>query len=396
MLCLQQKSNNNKKDCSGTPCPILTKSFKGNTVNIVILAGGFGERLWPASSPNYPKQFLKLDNGLSFLQQSLERAFFLTKERKCATPCILLITRKAIFETCVTQVHEYAKILENNNKNDSSNFLEKILIIAEPEQKHTAPPLAFASRFFESHNNNDPMLVLTADHIIEPLAHFKNDIQKACEVAKENKFICFAIKPTTPEIGFGYIEEQKNSDLNGVFKIAQFKEKPNLETAKLYLKKGNYWWNSGMFCVTPTAFLQELKTHAPDIYNAFPPSNPIEYKSTSLLDKANYMQNAYNKTIAESIDVAVAEKTINAFAIKTTFNWKDIGNWDSFSELFQNTSKKQNNITEIESENCFVYSDLPVALCGVNDLIISIKNGKVLVVKKGKSALVKKIPHNKK
>ena len=351
--------------------------------NVVILAGGFGERLWPVSSKDFPKQFMALYDGLSFMQQSLQRAFLL---EDCGE--IMIVTRKDILETTITQCEEYKKTL---SKEDAKRLSEKLIVIAEPCQKHTTPPIMFASRYFEAQGQVDvPMLVLTSDHIIKPQNNFENDVKKAIKEANNGSFMCFAIPPIEASTGFGYMEVD-NSAENDVFEIKNFKEKPDLELAKRYLDSGNYWWNSGMFCVMPQVFIQELEAYTPEVFESFPVITDTENFA------AKYMGVAYGKTIAISIDHSVAEKSKKVKAIKTIFDWHDIGTWDSFAVQFETDAKENaffGNIAETNSQNCFVYADSPVVLCGVEDLIVTVKDGKILIAKKGMSQNIKEAVSN--
>lgn len=358
--------------------------------NILILAGGFGERLWPVSSKDFPKQFMALEGGLSFLQQSLERAFLLNPDGN-----ILIVTRIDILDTTIAQCSSYAQTLSNEQRSILEN---KLIVIAEPCPKHTAPPVALACRYFEARQKAEkPLLVLTSDHIIAPFDSFNADVCKALEQAQNGKFVCFAISPTEAATGFGYIETDISPD-DSVLCVKSFKEKPDAATAQSYLDSGNYWWNSGMFCVLPSVFMQELALYEENLANLF------DYMQKKALpdiqttgniqhiENWSYMTDAYNKTLAISIDHAVVEKTQKACAVRATFFWQDIGTWDSFAQLFnaddcQNSG--QGTRAQTDSSNCFVYSDVPIVLCGVQDIIVTVKNGKVLVMKKGSSDLIK-------
>lgn len=352
----------------------------------VILAGGFGERLWPASSPSYPKQFLSLENGISFLQASVLRATSLNLTGK-----ILIITRSDLLELAANQCR---MITEQASPEIKKKLKEDLYIIAEPKPKHTAAPGILACRFLEKIQPEieHSILVLTSDHVIGPIEAFVSDCKTAYQCAIQNNFVCFAIPPTEAATGFGYIKTGKELEVSNAFKIAEFKEKPDLETAKKYIESGNYWWNSGMFAFTSKFFIQELKKCDIDVYNAFLPLETAESPITGFFNGIKYveswpsMDKAYENTPAISMDNAVAERTTSACAVKASFSWDDVGSWDAFEKLFaENTGKT----ALINSENCFVYSDIPVAICGVDDLVVVIKNGNALVMKKGSSPLVR-------
>ncbi len=359
-------------------------------MNILILAGGFGERLWPVSNKDFPKQFMALENGLSFLQRSLERSFLLKPQGK-----IFIVTRRDILNTTVEQCADFAKTLSTDER---KLLEEKLIVIAEPCQKHTAPPIALISRYILAQKEKEQaLLVLTSDHIIAPFESFKSDVEKAITQAEKNAFVCFAIPPTEASTGFGYMQVSK-TETESVFSIDMFKEKPDSETAKRYLEQGNYWWNSGMFCVLPSVFMNELEQYTPELHTAFLPIHPedspyIENRNgIQTISTWLYMEHTYNNSIAISVDHAVAEKSEQAFAIKSSFNWQDIGTWDSFASQFKNNNSENatvGNVAQTDCKNCFVYSDAPVVMCGVEDLLVSVKDGNVLIMKKGKSESIK-------
>ena len=364
--------------------------------DVLILAGGFGERLWPASSPSFPKQFMSLEGGVSFLQSSILRALELNIKGK-----ILIVTRKDIENTALEQCAMLCNQLDEEKQNKISNDL---IVIAEPTPIHTAAPVTLVCHLL---NKIEPqkehtLLVMTSDHVIGPVDFFVQDTKIAYEVALKDKIVCYAIIPTEPATGYGYIKmgssitNDDNIPIETVYKIDQFKEKPDLETAKKYLETGLYAWNSGMFGFKTNTYLSELKICEPESYNAFIDINNAEppkftkKQNINLLKNWEAMNDAYGKAPKISIDKALAEKTKHAWAVKTTFSWEDIGSWDSFEKLFTQNSGVT---SEINTDNCFVYSDLPVALCGVKDLIVVAKNDKILVMKKGFSNTVKDAVH---
>ncbi len=353
--------------------------------DVIILAGGFGERLWPASSAKFPKQFMALEGGVSFLQAAVQRAVSMN-----IVGNILVITRKEIANTVISQCSE----LINSYKEPQKVFLENhLFVLNEPKPIHTAGAAAlgclFLKRLFPE--NEHTILVMTSDHVIEPVEAFLDDTEKAYEAAKENYFVCYAIQPDAPCTGYGYIKLGEQVDNKFAFNIEKFKEKPDLETAEQYLKKG-YFWNSGMFGFNGRFFLDELKKREPCVYQAFSAleTGPLPEFSVvngvQCMEKWKGLDEVYEKSPKVSIDNGIAEKTDKACAIKASFHWKDIGTWDNFSLLFDD---KLDKAASIESENCFVYSDIPVALCGVSDLIVVVKNNRVLVMKKECSSLAK-------
>lgn len=360
--------------------------------DVVILAGGFGERLWPASTASIPKQFLSLEGGVTFLQSAILRALNLD-----VTGSIVIVTRKDLLEGCIQQASALSTMV---SRLQMDMLFNRLYIIAEPNPKGTAAPVMLAAHFLERLSLTEhTVLLLTSDHIIGPNENFLDDAQKAWLACKENQLVCFGIPPTEPATGYGYIKRgapffAQSKELSDTFVISQFKEKPDFETAKNYLESGDYWWNSGMFAFKTDFVLNEIEKHEPALFDAFSnlPSSPMF--TLAQQDGIHYMSSwpelnqSYVLTPSLSIDIALAEKTQFAAVVKASFSWDDVGSWDSFENLF---SSHHGSTIEIQSSNNFVYSDLPVALCGVEDLIVVVKNNKVLVLKKGKSELVKEV-----
>ena len=199
----------------------------------IILCGGSGTRLWPLSRKLLPKQFLKLFNDKSLFQLTIER-------NKKVTTSNIVVSNEEQYFIALDQVEEIG---------ESAKFL------LESVAKNTAPAIALACMELDS---EDIVLVTPSDHLIKNEEEYKKVVNKAKELAQENYLVTFGIKPTEANTGYGYIEA------NG-YDVVKFHEKPDLKTAKEYLKKGNYYWNSGMFCFKAGVFLEELKKYAPNI-----------------------------------------------------------------------------------------------------------------------------------
>jgi mannose-1-phosphate guanylyltransferase/mannose-6-phosphate isomerase len=353
--------------------------------DIVILAGGIGERLWPLSTREHPKQFIKTENGVSFLQMALLRALALKP-----VSSIFVVTRQEFVSLAVDQCRELADSLSA----DERVFLEeKTAVLPEPEAKHTTAAIYFACHFStaEKPDIEQTILVLTSDHIIKPQNLFLEACKSAVIAASENYFVCFGIKPDAPSSEFGYIQTGAQSPYdNAVYDIAAFHEKPDVETARAYLAAGNYWWNSGMFAFTASFFFSEINKYAPEFTRAFSalsakPKISADCKNIRVLQKWEGLDAVYRAIPAIAIDRSLAEKIKRARCVIAQFDWSDAGNWDAFAEC---TPSATENCTVVQSDDCYVHSDIPVALCGVSGLIVVIKDGKALVLKKGESSLV--------
>ena len=350
--------------------------------DVIILAGGFGERLWPASSPSFPKQFLSIQNGISFLQASLNRALAVNPSGK-----IIIITRDDIKNVVAEHCEKLASQVSETYR---QKMQDDLYILAEPCARHTCAPLVLACKILNLFDSSEhTMLVLTSDQVIEPAENFVSDCKKAATEAKKGNFVCFAIPPTEPSTGYGYIKHGESiSKDETIFKIAQFKEKPDFKTAQEYLSSGMYSWNSGMFAFTDTFFMEEICRYESSIAESFKNLDGASQPDFSLINGIKCISNwlpmaeSYKTVKPIAVDNAIAERTQKAVAVKASFSWDDVGSWDAFAKYYKG---KDDRTVNIESSGNFCYSDIPVALCGVKDLIIVIKDGKALVMKKGTS-----------
>ena len=210
----------------------------------IILAGGSGSRLWPLSRELYPKQLLNLISDKSLLQSTFER---------------------------LTNCMQKDEILSITNTKHSANvrmqlaqLTENPKVLSEPVSKNTAPAIALATKYIMQETGEDPViLVVPSDHLIQDKEHFLSTVKKGEKLAEEGYIVTFGIKPNYPETGYGYINTLKPLDIG--FKVKEFVEKPNLETAEKYLKAGTYYWNSGIFMFKASTMLAEIEKNAPEI-----------------------------------------------------------------------------------------------------------------------------------
>jgi mannose-1-phosphate guanylyltransferase/mannose-6-phosphate isomerase len=344
--------------------------------HIFILAGGSGTRLWPASNSAHPKQFIPVRDGKSLLQLTIERALALEPSGR-----IVLITLKEQLEPIVQELSK----LESGR--------EKVAVLPEPAARNTAPAIAVAAEWVRAeYGPEQTTAVLPADHLITPTEKFVEDAEQADVLAREGYLVTFGIPPTRPETGFGYIEAGQT--LNVGRQVASFREKPDEETAKQFVEAGNYYWNSGMFAFRVSTYLEELNAHSPEMGKTF---EGIGAKGESrreggveLIMEGPAVEKIYKKSPKDSIDYAVMEKSRKSAMIPAGFTWSDIGSWEEMAELFEKEGRSGGETFEVEAQGNFVFSDLPVALCGVEDLVVVVKNGAVLIARKGSGQLVKK------
>jgi mannose-1-phosphate guanylyltransferase/mannose-1-phosphate guanylyltransferase/mannose-6-phosphate isomerase len=343
----------------------------------LIMAGGSGTRLWPASNSRLPKQFLPATEKMSFFSLALERAFALGER-------VIIITGESHVPHVISEAAKF-----------SAAEKKRMVVIGEPVAKNTAPAIACAVVYSLFGGSGRNMLVLTSDHIIKPLETFKKNALLASISAGEGNLVIFGIPPSHPETGYGYIEAGKQTK-DGVFSVTAFREKPDLQTAKKYVASKRFFWNSGMFAFNSDFMAEQFRSCQPDVYQCFeklkqPKSADYAIsKGVKVLTGWKGLESAYTKTKSISFDYAIAEKCSKTAMIRTNFDWIDIGNWEEYIKI----GKPSKDIFSVESDTCYVDSEIPVALAGVEDLIVVIRGGKnacALITRKGQTQKVRDV-----
>ena len=360
----------------------------------LIMAGGSGTRLWPASRYVKPKQFLpvSLSRTDTFFTISLKRALHVITETDGR---VIVIAGRS----------HLPFLIEDCSKLSTAEK-ERIVLIPEPEAKNTAPAIACAIAYSQkTKGKNRTMLVLTCDHIIEPIDVFMKDVALAEPFAVNNNLVLFGISPSRPETGYGYIETPGTPE-GGVYRVSVFHEKPDQKTAEEFFLGKRHLWNSGMFSFCCDYMMSEFNRLAVDVNGPFEQLKPPiegsykEIEGLRILDAWEGLDRAYSMTKSISFDKAISEKCSQITVVRANFNWTDIGSWDEYVCLLSGGSIG-NDGSEVyfsgDRDNCFVDSDIPVALAGVEDLIVVIRSGKdgmpptALIVKKGESQRVRDI-----
>lgn len=328
----------------------------------IILCGGNGTRLWPISRTLMPKQFVKLFNKNSLFQLTVERNSKLCGGR-------MIVSNSEQYFLAKDQLDEFAS--------QKSHFL------LEPVGRNTAPAIALACMALDK---EEIVLVTPSDHLIKNEAEYQKAVNLAKESAEKSYLVTFGIKPTFAETGFGYIEADGEV-------VKAFHEKPDFDTATAYLKAGNYYWNSGMFCFKAGVFLDELQKYSPKIYEA----SKIAFENSLNIQNSKYniqlddMQNIPE----DSIDYAVMEKSSKVKVIPSDIGWSDVGSFDALYEELEK-DEEGNTVNEkyvqIDSKNNLIYgNERKIATVDIEDLIIVDTGDALLISKKGSSQKVKNI-----
>ncbi len=330
----------------------------------VIMAGGSGTRLWPLSRGNTPKQLLPVVKGKSLLQLSYERL------RGMLSPDRIFV--------CTGASHREA-ILRNLPELPPNNLL------GEPVGRDTANAVGFPATVLLSRDKDAVMAIVTADHVIEPVAEFQKAVRTAFDVVKEHpeSLVTFGIVPSHGHTGLGYVQRgdalKLSSGAGGAYRVQAFKEKPDKPTADRYVESGRYYWNSGMFVWRCDTVIDELKTHLPAAHAGLS-------RIGAAWDTANrdaVLNEVYPTLPKISIDYALMEPAAQqkgrarVAVVEMSVQWLDVGSWPALAETLH--TDDHDNATEcgtclfVDSDNNIVVSQDPehlVTTIGVSDMII--------------------------
>lgn len=342
------------------------------TIIPIILSGGAGTRLWPLSWGDHPKQFLSLISDKTMIQETLLRLDGL----KTGNP---IISCGESHRFLVAQ-----QIGEITNK--------KPIILLEPMAKNTAPAIAAACCAAMKQDKDAVVVVLPSDHVIADIKAFQNAVKVAAVNAEKGALVTFGIVPTFPATGYGYVKAA-GTETDGAFTLERFVEKPCLEKAQEYLASGEYAWNSGMFVFKASSFLEELKTHNPEMAAL---SIEAFEKASVETDFIRLDKDSFGKIKGDSIDYAVMEKTTKGKVVKLNAGWDDVGSWSALYDI----SKKDGNMNVIKGDDVIVLDTTSsyirggkrtIATIGLDDVVIVDSDDALLVAAKGKIQDVKKV-----
>ena len=338
-----------------------------------ILCGGAGSRLWPVSRELHPKPFIRLADGESLLQKAFLRGALLPGVQEIAT----VTNRELFFKTR----DEFAEV---NASRLPTSF------ILEPFGRGTAAAVASAAlRISESHGAGAALLILPADHLIVDNAAFAAAVAQAVRMALEGRLVTFGIRPDSPQTGYGYIEARGDE-------VLRFVEKPALEDARAYVASGNFLWNSGMFCFTAGAIVDEMRAHCPAILAAAEECLARSRRSGSG-DGAQLELNpeAFARVPEDSLDYAVMEKSRRVAVVPCDIGWSDIGNWSAVGELARpdgRGNRIEGDTVLHEVSGCYIRSeDRLVGAVGVENLLIIDTADALLVAHRDRAQDVKSL-----
>lgn len=340
----------------------------------LIMAGGKGERFWPLSTDEKPKQFLRLLGDKTMIQMTVERL-----KKRIPIERIFVITGRQYVDILEKQLPE---LPEDN-------------VIVEPVGRNTAPCIGLSAFIINKRYRDAYMVVLPSDHLVVNEDKFLDTVNAAYGFvkSKNNAVVTLGIKPSRAETDYGYIkfgEEEAKIDGFNIDKVEKFVEKPNKARAKKYLKNGSFLWNGGMFIWKCSMVLDLIKRHLSNTYHIL-----SEIAVASETEFEDVLEEKYYKVDNISVDYGIMEKAENIYVIPSDFGWDDIGTWYSVERY--NTKDVNNNvyvgkIKSIESKNNIVVGkEKPIVVVGLSDVFVVESDNIIFIGKKEDIEKIKEI-----
>ena len=338
----------------------------------LIMAGGRGERFWPRSRVDLPKQFLSLTgDGKTMIQLTVERILPLVDMED-----IYIATNKA-----------YMPLVESQLPG-----IPKGNILCEPVGRNTAPCIGLGAIHINKKYEDSVMLVLPSDHLIKDGEHFREVVKEACMVAEQgDNLVTIGITPNYPETGYGYIKFIKNDKGGSAHKVDRFVEKPSLEVARKYLASGEYLWNSGMFIWRVSTVLDKFNCFLPDLYNGLVKIG----EAIGGPEQDEVLNEVFPGFESISVDYGIMEKAESIYTLPGDFGWDDVGSWlavERIKEKDGNGNIADGNTVCVNSKDCIIQAqDKLIAAVGLKDIIIVDTKDATLVCDRSATADIKKV-----
>ena len=339
----------------------------------VLMAGGVGSRFWPVSTSSYPKQFHDmLGTGKTLIQKTFDRL-----NQFVPTENILILTNERYNDLVLEQLP----------------MVKPDQVVREPAMRNTSPCILYASLKIQKMNPNAVMIVAPSDHWIEDEEAFAKDVKECFDKCEKESALCtLGIRPTFPNTGFGYIEFEKEGDEN-LKKVSQFREKPDYETAKEFLKQGNFLWNAGIFMWSVETIVNAFKEYQPSQFELFQKG----YSCYNTSEEMAFIKENYPKAENISIDYAILEQSQSIYTLPASFDWNDLGTWGALYDKLEKDAEENavvncKTILDNAQNNMIrTSSDKIVVVDGLKDYIIVDKEDVLLIYPKSKQQDIKKV-----
>ena len=355
--------------------------MKRSQLHAVILAGGAGERFWPASRAHHPKPLMQVVGGESLLQATLDRARGFANDDHIWIVC----------------GHEHAGVIRR------ASGLPARRVLVEPSRRNTAMAAAWSAERVALEDPEAVLVVLPADHHVPDKRAFAQAIRRAADAAsQEHVLVTLGVRPTRPDTGYGYIEvgARAGKEHPELHRVSKFVEKPSADVARRYVASGKYLWNAGVFIWQARSFLEDVERFAPRLHRAL---GPIRKQPRGRNHDAVAV--AYGRAPSIPVDVAILERSDRVWTLPVRFHWSDVGTWDSLADELgvgrsggRRREEKAGNrviagelLAEEARANLVWGADRPIALFGVEDLAIVDTGDVILVTKLSRAGDVKRI-----
>ncbi|MCR4890611.1 MAG: NTP transferase domain-containing protein [Lachnospiraceae bacterium] len=345
------------------------------TKTALIMAGGHGERFWPRSRRDLPKQFLSLtDDGKTLIQLTVERI----------SP---LVSPENIY---ISTNQDYVSLVQEQLPDIPAEN-----ILTEPVGRNTAPCIGMGAAFISKKLGDALMLVLPSDHLIKYRQMFLSTLEDACAIAEEaSNLVTIGIAPDFPEVGYGYIRFDPSETLLRGYKVLHFTEKPSLELAKEYVSSNEYLWNSGMFVWKTSTILNRFERIMPDVYEGL----SIIKDAIGTSAQNSIIEKQFPTFPSISIDYGIMEKSDSIYTIPGTFGWDDVGSWLAM-ERIRKTNEYGNiidgNVITVNTKDSIIIGDKKLIACvGLKDLVIVDTEDATLICSRDSTNDIKKVIEN--
>lgn len=334
----------------------------------VVLCGGSGTRLWPASRKSLPKQFIKLIDGKSLFDLTLER----------------IKSLKSFHDPIIVTSKKHGFLVKESLKNYSLNGT----ILLEPTGKNTTAAI-YLSALYSRHDDN--MLILASDQLIPNNKYFSDSVSVVNSMNQKSNWVTFGIKPTYPSTSYGYIKfEDIIKKEERLLKVSSFIEKPDLSNAQFMVNQKNYLWNSSIFFGNKEMIINSIKEYAPEVAKYCEKVAKCS-KININTNEINFEYSVFNKIPSISLDYSVMEKAQNIMVYTYDAEWSDLGSWEALSK-FKRFNLKSDKIIEVNSKNNYIRNDKRIiATINTEDLIIIDNDNATLIAKKGSSEQIKDV-----
>lgn len=341
----------------------------------LIMAGGRGERFWPKSRRNLPKQFLSLTgDGKTMIQLTVERI-------------LPLVDMEDIY---IATNRDYKALVQ-----EQLPELPEENILCEPIGRNTAPCIGLGAIHISNKYDDAVMMVLPSDHLIKYNQMFIHTLTQGCDLAEKGpNLVTIGITPDYPETGYGYIKFIPEQTDGHAYAVDRFVEKPNLEVAKEYLATEQYLWNSGMFIWKVSTILNNFKKFMPVVYNGL----QVIKSAIGTEEQESVLETEFTSFPSESIDYGIMEKAQNIYILPGTFGWDDVGSWLAVGRIRKSNEHGNvvnGNIITVGTKNCIIEGDKKlIATVGLEDLIIVDTPDATLICDKNSAGDIKKVLEN--